>query len=139
MSTLRKYVKRPQTYLAAYFILVGLGLLDSLRRPENQVTARIYIGAIHVYQAVGRPMLKGVVQCRYRPTCSDYSMEAVRKHGIRRGLVLTFKRLNSCTKAVPLGTRDDVPQIAVAFVAAIPSDSWQSRANFWRCYGNTNC
>lgn len=109
MPTLRKYLKRPETYLAALFILFALGLLDSFRRPERQVTARAYIGAVRVYQAVGRPLLKRHIQCRYQPTCSDYSIDAVRIHGVRRGLVLTVKRINSCTTAVPLGTRDPAP------------------------------
>lgn len=109
MPTLRKYLKRPETYLAALFILIVLGVLDSFRQPDDQVTARIYVGAVHLYQAVGRPLLEERIQCRYRPTCSEYSIEAVKRHGIRRGLALTVKRLNSCTTAVSLGTLDPVP------------------------------
>ncbi|MCI0391172.1 MAG: membrane protein insertion efficiency factor YidD [Acidobacteria bacterium] len=109
MSTLRKYLKRPETYLAALSILIALGILDSFRKPADQVTARAYIGAVHVYQAVGRPLLKGRIQCRYLPTCSDYSIEAVRKHGVRRGLMLTVNRIDSCTTAVKMGTPDPVP------------------------------
>jgi len=109
MPTLRKYLKRPETYLAALFTLIALGLLDSFRRPERQVTARAYIGAVRVYQAIGRPLLKGRIQCRYQPTCSDYSIDAVRMHGIRPGLALTVKRINSCDTSVPLGTRAPSP------------------------------
>jgi putative membrane protein insertion efficiency factor len=58
---------------------------------------------------VGRPLLKDRVRCRYQPTCSDYSVEAVEKHGIRRGLVLTVRRINSCQTSVPMGTHDPVP------------------------------
>jgi putative membrane protein insertion efficiency factor len=79
------------------------------RLPERQLTARVYISTVHVYQAVGRPLLKGKVACRYRPTCSDYSIEAVQRHGTMRGLVLTYKRIRSCTNTVPLGTVDPVP------------------------------
>jgi putative membrane protein insertion efficiency factor len=111
MSTLRKYLKRPETYLATLFIMIILALLDSCRRPADQVTAQVYIGVVHVYQAIGRPILKEHVQCRYSPTCSDYSIEAVKKHGIRPGLVLTVKRINSCMTTVPLGTPDPVPAI----------------------------
>jgi len=111
MSTLRQRLKRPETYLAILFLLLALVVLDSFRGPANQVTGRVYIGGAHVYQALGRPLLKGRIQCRYYPTCSDYSIEAVRKHGIRQGLVLTFRRINSCQTNVPLGTLDSVPPV----------------------------
>ena len=92
-------------------VLVGVLALawDVSRQPKNQLTARFYIGCVRGYQAVGRPLLEGTVACRYRPTCSDYSIEAVRRHGIRRGLVLTIKRINSCQANVPRGTSDPVP------------------------------
>ena len=83
--------------------------VDVLRRPEKQLTARAYVGCVRVYQAVGRPLLKGKVACRFRPTCSDYSIEAVQRHGTVRGLLLTYKRLRSCTNEVPFGTVDNVP------------------------------
>ncbi|MSQ96440.1 MAG: membrane protein insertion efficiency factor YidD [Gemmataceae bacterium] len=57
----------------------------------------------------GRPLLKGKVQCRFEPSCSEYSLQAVEIHGIRRGLVLTYCRLLSCTHDVPLGVHDPVP------------------------------
>lgn len=96
--------------LTLAFLLIGLIFaVDLSSQPENQLTARVYIGIVHVYQAVGRPMLEGVVACRFRPTCSDYSIEAVRRFGTIRGLVLTVQRLNSCQTSVPMGTIDEVP------------------------------
>src|SRR5262245_40483425 len=97
VSALRQRLKRPETYLVALFTLIVLVVVDSYRSPANQATGRLYVCGVHVYQVIGRPLLKGRIQCRYRPTCSDYSIEAVRRHGIRRGLVLTIKRINSCT------------------------------------------
>ncbi|HZE68422.1 MAG TPA: membrane protein insertion efficiency factor YidD [Pyrinomonadaceae bacterium] len=91
-------------------LVSGLALaVDVSRSPANQLTARAYVGCVRVYQAVGRPLLKGKVACRYRPTCSDYSIEAVQQHGTMRGLALTYKRIRSCTKDVPMGTVDMVP------------------------------
>lgn len=91
-------------------LVAGLGFAwDVSRQPDRQLTARVYIGSVHVYQAVGRPLLKGRVACRYRPTCSDYSIGAVQQHGTLRGLVLTYKRIRSCTNEVPMGTVDLVP------------------------------
>ena len=82
---------------------------DVSRQADRQLTARVYVGCVHVYQTVGRPLLKGWVACRFRPTCSDYSIAAVQKHGILHGLSLTFKRLRSCQNSVPMGTVDNVP------------------------------
>ena len=34
--------------------------------------------------------------CRYSPTCSDYSKEAIKKHGVIWGIWLGLKRLLRC-------------------------------------------
>ncbi|MGF1531846.1 MAG: membrane protein insertion efficiency factor YidD [Puniceicoccaceae bacterium] len=34
--------------------------------------------------------------CRYQPTCSAYCSEAIRLHGPRRGLWLSFRRIIRC-------------------------------------------
>lgn len=34
--------------------------------------------------------------CRYTPTCSEYGMEAIKKHGPFKGTLLTLKRVSSC-------------------------------------------
>ena len=34
--------------------------------------------------------------CRYLPTCSDYSIEALEKFGFLKGLLLILKRVFSC-------------------------------------------
>jgi putative membrane protein insertion efficiency factor len=112
--------RHPATYLCLLGILVGLALLDGNRAPERQVTARLYMAAVRCYQAVGRPLLRGHIQCRYRPTCSEYSLAAVRAHGIRRGLALTARRIASCRPEVPLGTIDLVPAAASAAGAFPP-------------------
>lgn len=109
MSALRKRLKRPETYLFLLFLVFASVLLDSARSPEKQMTARGYIAGVHLYQKIGRPLLAGRVVCRYRPTCSDYSVQAVRAHGIWRGAKLTIARIHSCTGDVPAGTYDPVP------------------------------
>jgi putative membrane protein insertion efficiency factor len=109
MSALRKRLKRPETYLIPVLALWALAALDSFRAPGKQVTAQVYLGAVHGYQRYGRRWLQPYIHCRYRPTCSEYSIQAVRKWGIRRGLLLTTKRLLSCTSAVPDGTPDPAP------------------------------
>jgi putative membrane protein insertion efficiency factor len=110
MSMLRERMREPRTYL--FILLIGFALIvvDSFRQPADQLTARVYVSFVkNVYQTVGHTVVKGRIQCRYTPTCSNYSIEAVETHGIRRGLALTLKRLMSCTNSVPLGTHDPVP------------------------------
>ncbi|MGH9156144.1 MAG: membrane protein insertion efficiency factor YidD [Acidimicrobiales bacterium] len=34
--------------------------------------------------------------CRYAPTCSAYALEALERHGARRGAVLAMRRLARC-------------------------------------------
>jgi uncharacterized protein len=109
MSALRKRLKRPETYLAPVVLLYALAAADSFRQPSRQIASRAYLAAVHGYQHYGRPLLQPYIRCRYQPTCSEYSIQAVRKWGIRHGLALTAKRLLSCTSAVPAGTLDPVP------------------------------
>ncbi len=50
--------------------------------------------------------------CRHIPTCSEYTIEAINKHGIIKGGWLGLKRLSKCH---PWGTSgyDPVPKIIV--------------------------
>ena len=34
--------------------------------------------------------------CRYTPTCSQYAIEAISKHGAIKGLWLAIKRISRC-------------------------------------------
>ena len=54
----------------------------------------LFIGLIKVYQYTISPMLGA--SCRYQPTCSQYGIEAFKKHGPLKGGYLTFKRILSC-------------------------------------------
>lgn len=110
MPALRQRLRRPETYLAALVLLAAACISDSFLPPRAQLTARVYIAAIEGYQHFVSPLLRSTIMCRYRPTCSEYSIEAVRRFGIRPGLLLTWRRVNSCQRTVPLGTPDPVPE-----------------------------
>jgi uncharacterized protein len=109
MPTLRKSLRHPGTYLALIGLMLMLATLDGLRPPNRQITGRAYIVLVHVYQHDGRSLLEGHVQCRFQPTCSNYSIEAVQRYGFTRGIGLTLRRLWRCRSNVPLGTPDPVP------------------------------
>lgn len=49
---------------------------------------------VKLYQYVLSPMIGP--SCRYTPTCSQYTVEALRKHGPFKGLWLSLKRIVSC-------------------------------------------
>ncbi|MFL2933726.1 MAG: membrane protein insertion efficiency factor YidD [Thalassobaculaceae bacterium] len=34
--------------------------------------------------------------CRFYPTCSSYSLEAINSHGVLEGIILSIKRLARC-------------------------------------------
>ena len=46
------------------------------------------------YQLLISPILPST--CRYNPTCSHYSIEALQKHGLFKGGWLAIKRISSC-------------------------------------------
>jgi len=112
MSALRQRIaafRKPYLYLAIIFTLIAATFTDSFRKPANQVSAHLWTSAVRLYQKHGRPALQPYVRCRYTPTCSEYSIQAVETHGIGRGLYLSIKRIQSCRATVPLGTLDPVP------------------------------
>jgi putative membrane protein insertion efficiency factor len=111
---LRPALRRPKTWLALIAALALATVADSYRLPGRQVTALIYVGMVRVYQAIGSPVTRRLVQCRYQPTCSQYSIEAVEMNGIREGLLMTARRIARCTPDVPLGTVDAPTSVATA-------------------------
>ncbi|HEY1044861.1 MAG TPA: membrane protein insertion efficiency factor YidD [Bacteroidia bacterium] len=60
----------------------------------KRLFAELGVLLIKIYQWVLSPMFPP--SCRYTPTCSQYGIEALRKHGLIKGSVLTFKRIMRC-------------------------------------------
>ena len=58
------------------------------------IFTNILIKFIKGYKFLISPLLGQ--SCRYLPTCSEYSIEALRTYGFSKGLVLSFKRIMSC-------------------------------------------
>jgi hypothetical protein len=52
------------------------------------------LALLKVYKRFLSPLLPSA--CRFRPTCSEYMMEAVAKHGAPLGVWLGVKRLCRC-------------------------------------------
>jgi len=68
---------------------------------------RILIGVIKFYQIVISALLGQ--SCRFYPTCSNYTIEALELHGVLRGGWLAIKRISRCHPWNP-GGFDPVPQ-----------------------------
>jgi uncharacterized protein len=60
----------------------------------SDVARRAAIAPIRLYQRVISPALPR--RCKYEPTCSLYAVQAIRRFGILRGLVLAGWRLLRC-------------------------------------------
>lgn len=49
---------------------------------------------VRVYQVVISPLTPAT--CRFEPTCSHYTVDALKKHGLFKGGWLALKRISSC-------------------------------------------
>lgn len=59
-----------------------------------QLIGLLFIGLIRFYQLAISPILPA--SCRYTPTCSQYSLEAIKKYGPFKGSYLAFRRILRC-------------------------------------------
>ena len=59
-----------------------------------KIFTNILIKFIKGYKYLISPILGN--SCRYFPTCSDYSIEAIKAYGLLKGSYLSLKRIFSC-------------------------------------------
>ncbi|MCI1208771.1 MAG: membrane protein insertion efficiency factor YidD [Treponema sp.] len=55
---------------------------------------KFFCRLIKCYQVCISPLFPP--SCRYYPTCSNYAIEALQKHGLFKGLWLAVKRILRC-------------------------------------------
>ena len=67
---------------------------------------KLFIILIRIYQHTLAAVLGG--QGRVHPSCSEYGIEAIRTHGVWRGVGLGFRRVFKCHPWHP-GGMDPVP------------------------------
>lgn len=60
---------------------------------KNLLT-KFFCFLVRAYQIFISPLLPKC--CRFEPTCSNYALEAFKKHGPFKGLYLTIKRIIKC-------------------------------------------
>ena len=73
----------------------------------ERVLQKVIISIIKLYQFLISPIIGN--HCRFTPTCSEYSKEAVQIHGIIIGIYLSIKRL-LCCHPLHCGGYDPVPK-----------------------------
>jgi putative membrane protein insertion efficiency factor len=71
------------------------------------ILSYILILPVKFYQKAISPFLPS--SCRYYPTCSTYTIEALKKHGPIKGLILSGRRIFFCSPWGGSG-RDPVPE-----------------------------
>lgn len=68
---------------------------------------KILIKMVHFYQKGISPFFPP--SCRYYPSCSNYMIQAIEKHGAFKGILMGTARLLRCNPFVK-GGRDEVPE-----------------------------
>lgn len=96
-------------------------------RPTSTPTpaARVLMFLVSIYRAVLSPLLGN--NCRFHPTCSAYSLEALRTHGALRGGWLTVRRIARCQPFHPGGHDPVPPLVPRSSSAAAPQRDAASR------------
>jgi len=100
---LKSYVDKSGQYSSRYS---QAGDDEMIRRLLKRIATTVLIILIRGYQCALAPLFIG--GCRHQPTCSEYAIAALQKHGLGKGIQLAAGRLWRCR---PRGTfgYDPVP------------------------------
>mgnify|MGYP001479256269 FL=1 len=72
----------------------------------NKILTYPFIIIIKFYQSFISPLIGS--NCRYTPTCSTYSIDSLKKHGLIKGMFLSIRRISKCNSLFK-GGYDPVP------------------------------
>jgi putative membrane protein insertion efficiency factor len=75
--------------------------------PRRFSPRRLGMAMIGVYRRHLSPRLP--IRCPYRPSCSAYGYEAIKRYGMIQGSRIILHRLSRCSHKVVPGTRDPLP------------------------------
>lgn len=67
----------------------------------GNLMTKMLLGLISIYQRTISPILGP--KCRFRPTCSEYMIQALQKYGFVKGTWLGLKRIARCHPFHPGG------------------------------------
>ena len=98
--------RRLRPRLVLLLLLLAL-CADLARPPADQLSARVLLAGIDLYQAkASRRLAKAGVRCRFQPTCSRYAEAAIRQDGALVGSLRAGWRILRCGPWTPAGTVD---------------------------------
>lgn len=72
----------------------------------DRALAAVLLLCVAFYRVVLSPLMGGA--CRFTPSCSEYAVQALRRHGGVRGARMAAGRIARCRPGVP-GGEDPVP------------------------------
>ena len=72
----------------------------------NKILIYPFVIIIKFYQSFISPLIGS--NCRNTPTCSTYSIDSLKKHGLIKGMFLSIKRISKCNSLFK-GGYDPVP------------------------------
>jgi putative membrane protein insertion efficiency factor len=78
-----------------------------MTRPDRAARGAV-VALVRAYQLTLSPWFGGA--CRFSPSCSHYAIEAIERHGLRRGGWLAVRRLARCHPFGSFGA-DPVPAV----------------------------
>ena len=84
------------------------------------------IGLVRGYRLLLSPWLGS--SCRFEPTCSVFSMQALQLHGAVAGSYLTLKRLGRCHPWCAGGS-DPVPTVAPRLFAQLTTSPTEKKSS----------
>lgn len=97
---------RRRRWIVLALLLALLGW-DVSRTPGDQVSARVLLAGIDLYQATASRWMPGLgVHCRFTPTCSHFAEGAIRRDGALLGSLRAAGRLLRCGPWTEAGTVD---------------------------------
>lgn len=79
----------------------------SLAQTDPGIAARLLIAIVARYRRSDL-LHRGAPRCTFIPSCSEYSLRALRKYGAMKGSLLTIQRLRRCRPSYT-GSRVDFP------------------------------
>ena len=83
-----------------------------MMRFVRELPKRMMLALLRFYKREISPMLPDA--CRFRPTCSEYAMQAIQKYGALKGGYLAIRRILRCHPFHP-GGYDPVPRMRWLF------------------------
>ncbi len=63
---------------------------------KSDIFTRIGVCFVRTYQMCISPFIGGRAGCRFTPTCSEYTRQAILKYGLLRGTIMGIRRISRC-------------------------------------------